>query len=295
MSFLRTFDTVNINKMMVGDAITDAELPFHCSGHYFKLDARYNATLFTRLKADVSKGDIFPAVRGNELHFYYMGGCLFRFAKGAFLRDINYGLYSNNTEGLSLYEKAKKENENKFTNIAGIETERQLLDGLYCHTFNPELKSKVVVLDIEVNLGGKAVRKCDLVLLNTATSEIMFVEGKVYSDDRVRSAIGYMPKVIEQVNIYTAAIAEQRRNILVQYGEHIRIINELFGTSYKAPKKLIEPAKLLVYNTGGGKAENVRYTIDIINEKLGAGNVMWVKNEEPTLSEIWNTLTGAIC
>ena len=295
MSFLRAFDTVNVNKMLAGDIITEAELLFYRSGHYFKLDARYNAALFARLKADVSGGEVFPAVRDNELHFYYKGGCLFKFVKGAFLRDINYELYSDNAEGLSPYEKAKKENENKFTNTAGIETERKLLDRLYRHTFNRELKSKVVVLDVEVNLGGKAVRKCDLVLLNTETNEITFVEGKVYSDDRVRSAIGYTPKVIEQVNIYSAALAEQRRNILVQYGEHIRIVNRLFGTSYKAPQKLIEPAKLLVYKTGGGKAENVRYTIDIINEKLGAGNVMWVKDEEPTLSEIWNTLTGAIC
>lgn len=298
MSFIRAFDIDNIIGMMSGrvdDVKPDVEFRFSKSGRYLKLEACFNASLFALLKADVVKGEVFPAVRGNELHFYYKGGCLYKFAGGAFFRDINYELYSNGTDGLSIYEKAKKQNENKYTNISGEVTERRLLDSLYCHTFNTHLRSNVVVLDIEVNLGGKFVRKCDLVLLNTQTDEIMFVEGKVYSDDRVRSAVGHIPKVIEQVNIYSAALAEQHQNILAQYGECIRIINKLFGTAYRPPQRLIQPAKLLVYKTGGGKTENVRYTIDIINEKLGSNNVMWVTDKNPTLAEIWNALNEEVC
>lgn len=255
-----------------------------------------NAQLFGQLKADVLAGNVFPAVRKDELHFYYKGGCLYKF-NGTYSRDENFKHYSNGTAGLSSYEKAKKENENKFINKRGEVTERGLLDKLYCHTYNLKLKSKVVVLDIEVNLNGNigGGKKCDLVLLNSETDEIMFVEGKVYSDKRVKCAAGHLPEVIGQVDTYTASMAEQRQNIIYQYGEYIRIINGLFGTSYRTPQRLIEPAKLLVYGMGGGKAENVKYTIDIINEKLGAGNVMWVKDEEPTLDEIWNTLSGVIC
>ena len=219
--------------------------------------------------------------------------------KGAFFRDSNYDLYSSGTAGLSLYEKAKKENENKYTNKKGAASERQLLDNLYCHTYNHNLKSNIVVLDIEVNLKGNVGwgKKCDLVLLNTETDEIMFVEGKVFSDSRVKCLRGRTPEVIQQVSIYTAAIEEQKNLIIEQYSEYICVINKLFGTTYKPPRKLIPTAKLLVYETDFmNLTSNGRYSIDTITEQLGASNVMWVrKGEEPTLEEIWNAICGGIC
>ena len=247
--------------------------------------------LFEELKADVLKGEVFPAVRKNELHFYYKGGCLYKFADGSFKRDKNYEKYGDEFKGFPPYERAKKENEEKFKNSLGGEAERQLLDRLYCHTFNPEESSNVVVLDIEVNLGGQAVRKCDLVLLNTRTDEIMFVEGKVFSDSRVKVRPPHIPEVIAQVNTYTAAIKEQRQTILAQYAKHIEIINALFGTSYRPPKRLVEPAKLLVYGTPQNPTKNGEYAIDKINTELGASNVLWVKNNDnATLNDIWNAL-----
>lgn len=292
MGFVRALSDFNRIQMQAGDCnheLDDSD--FVNAGNYVKLKSECNASLFALLKRDVESGKVYPAVRNDELHFYYKGGCLYKFTKGVFLRDSKYRLYGNGTIS-SPYERAKKENENKHTNKKGGNAERQLLDKLYCHTYNPESNSKVVVLDIEVNLKGNVGggKKCDLVLLNTATCEIMFVEGKVYYDKRVRHAVGHIPEVIEQVNVYTAAIAEQRDNIITQYGEYVRIVNGLFGTDYKPPEKLIRPAKLLVYKTGGGKEENVGYTVNTINEKLGAGNVAWINNEEPTLEEIWDLL-----
>lgn len=297
MEFSRTFSEDNVAKMLAGDTchvLTDADFS-HGVGKYEKLNPNYNAALFSLLKNEVPKGIIFPAVRGNELHFYYKGGCLYKFVNGVFLRDTNYRLYGAGT-GKDAYANAKMQNENKYTNKKGEITERQLLDKLYCHTFGANMSSKVVVLDIEVNLKGNVGngKKCDLVLLNTQTDAIMFVEGKVFADKRVRCAVGYLPEVIQQVNVYTAAMTEQRQNILLQYCEHVRIINELFDVSYNAPQTLVEPAKLLVYKTCGGKQQNVSYTMDIINQKLGVDNVMWTQGE-PTLEEIWNALDGEVC
>ena len=293
MSFTRSFDANNIDSMTGKLCPTEfnSKLSFTYSGIYLKLDACCNATLFTMLKADVLKGEVFPAVRQNELHFYYKGGCLYKFARGSFRRDKNFEKFGVGFEDLQPYEKAKKENEIKFRNAAGGEAERQLLDKLYCHTFNPEKRSKVVVLDIEVNLGGQAVRKCDLVLLNTQTDELMFVEGKVFSDGRVLVAMSFTPEVIAQVNTYAAAIAEQRQIILEQYARHVEIVNGLFGTAYRVPKKLVEPAKLLVYGTPIKPTKNGLYSIDLINTELGTDNVLWVKpDENPTLDEIWEAL-----
>ena len=242
-------------------------------------------------KADVLKGEVFPAVRKNELHFYYKGGCLYKFSGGSFKRDKNFEKFGVGLDGLSPYEKSKREIEIKFTNAAGGESERQLLDRLYCHTFNPKNGSKGVVLDIEVNLGGQAVKKCDLVLLNTETDELMFVEGKVFSDSRVNVAISFTPEVISQVNTYTAAIATQRQTILEQYARHIEIVNGLFGTSYKPPKRIVEPAKLLVYGTPQTPTKNGEYAIGKINTELGESNVLWVmKSNQPSLDEIWDGL-----
>lgn len=168
------------------------------------------------------------------------------------------------------------------------------MDQLNAYTFNRNYNGQVVVLDIEANLNGDIGRgkKCDLVLLNTLTDELMFVEGKVFSDSRVNVTPPNSPEVIEQVNTYTAAISEQNQNILKQYARHIEIINDLFGTSFNAPKKLIEPAKLLVYDTPKSPTKNGDYSIEKINSELGVNNVLWVKsNENPMLDEIWNVLT----
>ena len=270
MSFLRIFTETQMQKMKSG----------------------VNAELFAKLKADVLKGEVFPAIRQNELHFYYKGGCLYKFANGSFKRDKNYGKFGEGLENLPPYERAKRENERKYTRVGGKIMERQLLDALYRHTFDGRNENDTVVLDIEVDLNGTVGRgkKCDMVLLNSQTDELMFVEGKVYSDKRVLVAIQFTSEVIAQVNTYTAAIAEQRQNILEQYAMHVEIINELFGTTYRSPTKIVEPAKLLVYETPTNPTKNGEYSIEKINTELGASNVLWIhKNENPMLDEIWQS------
>ncbi|MDE6200299.1 MAG: hypothetical protein K2M47_00250 [Clostridiales bacterium] len=271
MAFIREFNATQIQKMTNGA----------------------NAELFAKLKADVFRGKVFPAVRKNELHFYYKGGCLYKFSGGLFKRDNNYERYGGDTEGLSDYETFKNQVRHRYADSNGKAMERQLLDGLYSYTYGAQCKSNVVVLDIEINLNGAVGggKKCDMVLLNTQTDEIMFVEGKVFSDSRVLVAIPFIPEVVAQVSTYTAAIVEQRQVIIEQYANHIQIVNRLFGTSYRPSKKLIEPAKLLTYNTPKCPTENGTYSIDKINRGLGSNNVLWVEqNYNPTLDVIWRSL-----
>jgi len=276
--FKRYFDTANLNKL-TGDSIVAGGIT--------------KPALFALLKADVLKGEVFPAVRVGAIDFYYMGGCLYRLKAASFLRNPDYEIakYSKGTTGLAPYEKAKKQNENKFINVRGSATERRLLDRLYSHTFSSNRKSKVVVLDIEVclngNIGGRM--KCDLVLLNTEKRQIMFVEGKIFSDRRVNSSS--TPKVIEQVETYTKAIAEQYEAITEHYANHIKIINELFQTEYNPQVSLIPSAKLLVYLTPTPPLHHGQKSIKTINAELGENNVVWYKQgEEPYIDEIWEAL-----
>jgi len=270
MGFIRSFDCSKIDKL---------------SGA--------SAELFVRLKKDIYAGLVFPAVRIGEVHFYYKGGCLYKFNGSSYVRDKKYESYSEGTDGMDEYEKAKRQNENRYKNTDGSAKERQLLDRLNSHTFDRGSKTKTVVLDIEIQLNGTVGgnKKCDMVLLNTETRQIMFVEGKVFSDNRVNRAVGYSPEVIEQVNIYTAGIAEQAQNIAMQYAEHIHIINSVFGTAYEPNNSLLTTAKLLVYETPKKLNDNGRHTIESINAELGAENVMWVPSgEEPGIDEIWDSL-----
>lgn len=249
--------------------------------------------LYNLLKEDIMSGNVFPAIRKNELYFYYKGGCLYKFSNGIFIRDKAYEKYSGNFVGLSAYEAAKKQIENKFTNSKGVSKERKLLDELYCNTFDRKRSSNIVVLDIEVNLNGEIGRgkKCDLVLYDLQSRAIMFVEGKVFSDSRVNVKCGAVPEVIEQVNTYSAAISEQEQTIIEEYGNHVNILNKLFGTAYEMPLALIKPAKLLVYETPLSLTENNRYSIDTINMYIKENNVAWFRHgERPSIDEIWGKL-----
>ena len=271
MSFIRCLDEKQIS------ALTDSK----------------NVECYNLLKTDVALGNVFPSVRKNELYFYYKGGCLYKFSNGIFTRDKAYVKYASGAVGLSEYELAKMQIENKFTNSKGISKERKLLDDLNRHTFGSDRSTNVIVLDIEVNLNGTIGhgKKCDMVLYNLQTRSLMFVEGKVFSDSRVNVKCGATPEVIEQVNTYSAAVCEQEQVIIEQYGNHVNIVNQLFGTAYKAPLAVVKSAKLLVYETPLSLSVNNQYSIDTINSAIQGNNVAWFKHgEKPTIDEIWERL-----
>lgn len=252
-----------------------------------------NIGLFNLLKKDIIAGVVFPAIRNNQIYFYYEGGCLYKFANGKFTRDEAFRKYGCDDKSLSPYEMAKIQVRNKFTNKSGDDKERRLLNSLYSSTFGAERRFNTVVLDIEVNLNGSVARgkKCDLVLYNVNQGALMFVEGKVFSDSRVNVKYGNLPEVIAQVNTYSAAIEEQAQTIIDQYANHIRIINALFGTDFSSPESIILPAKLLVYETPMKLTENNLFSIDTITTALGKNNTAWFKqNERPSTDEIWNSL-----
>ncbi len=270
MSFIRSFDEKQTSALL----------------------SNKNTELFNLLKKDVLSGAVFPAVRKNQIYFYYEGGCLYKFSNRKFTRDKAFEKYGREND-LSPYEIAKKQVEEKFTNLAGNVKERRLLNSLYSCTFDKTQTFDTVVLDIEVNLNGNigGGKKCDLVLYNVPSSTLMFVEGKVFSDRRVNVKRGGTPEVINQVNTYSAAIAEQHRTIIREYANHVEIINRLFGTQYPIPQKLVRRAKLLVYETPSDKTENNSYSIETITSALSADNVAFIRqNEAPSTDEIWNSL-----
>jgi hypothetical protein len=239
-----------------------------------------NKELYQNLFRDIKCGEVFPAVRDGKIDFYYAGGRLFRFGGKKFMRDDNYQKYSAGTEGLTYYKKCKQENANRFSN-----KEREILSRLSKSTFSSA--SKIIVLDVEINVNEDNRKKCDMALLNTETKRLMFVEGKMLEDERMA---GNPPKVIEQVNGYSRTLENYKEKIETQYKNHIEIINTLFNTSFPTCVSIVSSAKLLVYSEN---AENDRRkdAMTMINVQLGKHNVMWNFNgNEPALEVIWTAL-----
>lgn len=281
--------------------------------------------LWQELKKLVESGEVFPAIRKDELHFYYKGGTLFKFSGSSFKRNRAYLAYGENkfrlpsaesldyaAEGtfenrlidgnfVNNLELFMAENKAKFSkdDDSGTAKERKILSDLYPASFLPD-NSEIVVLDIEVRINDGSTngqRKCDLVLLNNETSEIMFVEGKISTDSRMRisnPSIKNPPEVVLQVENYSELIKMNESDIEAAYVNYTRIIKGLFkhGSIQEHSKlKILQPAKLLVYGpVNEAKGCGSR---DVINKALGKKNVLWHEGDPETLSlkEIWDSLS----
>ncbi|MCL2484548.1 MAG: hypothetical protein FWF00_00845 [Endomicrobia bacterium] len=294
--FIRKFDTT---KKKNGGGLSDTD-----------------AAIYAELEKEIRNGIVFPAVRKGELHFYYGGGCLYNWKGNKLKRDEKYDknpdYQPKNAKDLKSYpyKLAKEQNKIRFA-----DEERQLLDRLTCHTFVKNRKTDVVVLDIEVCLNGKknGRKKCDMVLLNTKTDEIMFVEGKFYSNKEVFCKKG-MPSVGKQVICYKEAINEQRPRIIEQYQRHIDIINELFDTHFSREITILDNPGLLVYLTPDpeNRTKNERASMETLNKHLSGKkelgetetrNTAWFnvgeeppedELERPTIDNVWAALTEKI-
>ena len=229
---------------------------------------------------------------------------MFRFAGNSFKRNPNYdkdcnkknsGFVSEDSYGkrfLENYDYFKEENKSKFLSGIGDKSkERQILDKLNCHTFSKN-KSTVVVIDVEININEDSGKKCDMVLLNTVTTEIMFVESKIYQNKNLGISGGNEPDVIGQACGYTKTNDEHKSKIELAYGEHIKIVNNLFGSTFPTKITLVLPTKLLVYNDKLTHTPRRKTANELINKHVGENNIMWnFSGNEPSLDKIWKKLT----
>lgn|GEM_PF-1231117 len=240
-----------------------------------KVKMMQNDPLFiTRLMPDIIKGNVYPAVRKKEFHFYYGGGCLFKFSGSSFKRNPAYEYHDpvNPSEKKEFpnvyvtqnsyrkidgkprsftenYETFKQQNKKKFGNFDDdgterVPCERQFLEEYYHATYAGNELPNVCVLDIEVRVNeGGSRKKCDMVLYNKIRNEIMFVEGKLFNNSDLDLSWG-KTKVIEQVSAYTSIINYQDKatgesatnHIEAAYAKYIEIVSGIFFNSSKDPQ-----------------------------------------------------------
>lgn len=154
--------------------------------------------IYKFIEPEIQSGEIFPTLRDNRIDFYYNGGCIYQYKNKGFYCNPNYGKYlhgavpsltgesdyfidsfSDINFGL-LHSDLKKAIEKKFSS-AEHNAERSYLKNIYAYTYSRQ-DSAVKVLDIEVYIDGT---KCDMVLWDSESKTLQFVEAKLYDDSRL--------------------------------------------------------------------------------------------------------------
>ena len=229
--------------------------------------------LWSRLENDCKKqkSDVFLAIRPkNEICFYHKGGRLFKFDKD---KDKDYG-FRTNVKFASVIDKT---NENYLTeaklgdyhlisdfsvNYDRIKENCKLYSGLeaegvsiiyhkYPYLSHP--KNEIVVLDIEVSFekitknGKENQDRIDILLFNTKTGILKFVEAKHYSNTEITSKSNKQPKVINQLKRYENQVATKKTEIIEEYKKYVDVINKIFGKKLPSPIDVENKVTLLIF------------------------------------------------
>lgn len=222
---------------------------------------RDSQLFLVKLKPDVLSGQVFSAIRGNYVDFYYKGGCLFSFKK-AFTTHRKYAsviksqgdyiseydlqnkikLIENFTEG---YEQIKQ----NCSLYSGLEAKG--VSSVYHNYPFTNQNQDIVVLDIEVSFKAideeRSQDRIDLLLLNKKTKVLKFYEAKHFSNNELWSEVGTQPKVITQIQRYETQIEQEKQNILKQYENYVNIVNDLYGCNLPCPTDIEKNVVLLAF------------------------------------------------
>ena len=200
------------------------------------------------LLPDIKAGVVFPAIRDNEVHFYYSGGCMFKYAGDNFKFNRSYFKPDFQTETIketwkeykissqiyekdyatlefickeikgfdfcNEYENLKEVVKQKFyrKNDEKIIKEREYLEQFYPFTFGPE-NSDVIVLDIEVRANFETnVNKAEYakcdLVLYNTTESELQFVEAKLCSDKRVKSRGMLPEVIEQIEKYKSWFKE---------------------------------------------------------------------------------------
>lgn len=244
-----------------------------------------NTILFNDyLLPDIRKGEVFPAVRNEEIHFYYKGGRLFKYANDNFYTHIKYAFNSeidltDITESqlknlkpindfVTGYEKIKAcckvySAKSESCNIAKLFKN-------YSYVISNE-KNKVL-LDIEAAMASKSDKKnidrFDLVLFDNNNATLQISEAKLFSNSEIRAQKNRVPSVARQINRYEKNIADHKNDIITAYKNYVKIVNELFGCHLSEPEKINPNVNLLIFDFDALQEKKLKEEVDRIKANL---------------------------
>ena len=108
----------------------------------------------------------------------------------------------------------------------------------YLYHFSPltvNNVSEIILLDVEAAFshdGTRLSERIDVVLFNTVKRQLLFLEVKRLSDQRLESKGGNDPVIVSQLKQYQSVINSQNSNIIAQYNHVIETYNILSGKQY---------------------------------------------------------------
>lgn len=246
-------------------------MPFIRKFNNFNFQKMAQEKIYQYIEPEIRSGKIFPALRPGRIDFYYNGGCIYRYRNKGFYCNPNYRKHFNgksfsfmgedeyyidsnsDINFALLHSDLKKAIESKFPDKA----ERSYLNHIYTYTYSRE-DSETKVIDIEVWINHT---KCDMVLWDSKTKEVQFVEAKLYDDDRLWKKGHVELDTLEQVQKYDNAIKENYSNIILQYQNYIAFMKQ-FGLKVDKIKgiKGINPSaklvKLVIFDVNKARFNN---------------------------------------
>jgi hypothetical protein len=227
-----------------------------------------------------SGGDVFPAVRKDEMDFYHKGGLLFSYDT-RFETEYHQGIGSFEED----YERIK---ENCSLRWKGDERQKvsQLYESLSCAKY--ERSTSVVVLDIEICLksegeAGKTEHGrdsqldrdiIDLLLFDTESGLLRFFEAKHYKNDAIRADNRHEPNIVDQMNRYKEQLNTDRNvhnEMLKSYAAHVNIINQVFELEPSLPPpQIIDPTvRLLIFGFDNEQKIKLESEVDRLENEYG--------------------------
>ena len=241
------------------------------------------------LLKDIKSCEVFPAIRNNEIHFYYKGGRLFKYTSSGFASNIKYAfvcktcykddIYENDLQNEKLkpvknfiegYKDIKDccGKYNEHTESAGV---AELYKKYSYFNSNPD---DTIILDIEASLDSfdeeKSRDRFDIVLLNKGTNSIKIVEAKQYSNPQLQLSKSDSAEVVLQIQRYEENIKNRNKEIINAYKNYIKIVNDLFDITLPDFDKIEPHVGLLYFNFSQSDKDSKRYKKlnEVLNNEL---------------------------
>ena len=264
---------------------------------------------------DIKDGVVFPAVRSGRMDFYHKGGKLFSYTD-RFVTHYKYAsIMSGNFKGAEYIDENRLGQSKLVTSFVDAYSQMKELCSLYANgeaaavsnlfsKFSAaglsQKDSNVVVLDVEVSLrredlNGDSVDgvdsrkqdRIDLLLMNKNEKTLRFYEVKLLSNNQLRSNKS-QPHIEKQIEGYNAQLEKRHDDLLMQYGNHIRIINELFGCNLPEMENLDDKTRLIIFGFDNdqkkGRLKDTQDALGINNSHIYAiGNSNGID-----LQTVWN-------
>ncbi len=255
-----------------------------------------------KIKPDCVNENVFLAIRDNRIDMYHKGGKLFGYDNSGFKTHLKYASvitesgrdYLSESE-LSSYRLASNFEENyqrikeNCSNYSGIEAS-SVSDMYHKHSYLSN--STVIVLDIEISLESlnneNKQDRIDILLFNKNSNTLQFVEAKHFSNKEIWSRT--VPKVISQIKRYESQLAKRKPDILSEYAEYVKDINEIFEISLPVPTDIDDKVTLFIFGFDNNQKNGRLKRLITKNHKYSGTKNYSIGNIKRVLTEnLWKT------